>query len=314
LPFKRRKRWPAAIAVALVCILAAGIAAWVILSQVIIGQGDARSNAHKSINDAIALIQQSDLEMTALDQQINTEVTSDNLPDIQLLINRIPDTKNTLQSALNETDSALPNLDDDADVELAKNVQTSIKERLTMLDAANTILSLDCAAMNSSNELDAAWNLILSADDAMRSAAALTASQTPSGGTQAVDLDNSALDYLGQATDHINAAASDLSGIDFSSITNYIQLKQSSAQLALDADNALAAGNMDDFASKNDAFNAADAQVTAAAQAIPSEPVSLITSAYDQQSSDALNTYQQARSAAADADASIRQYTGIGIQ
>jgi len=313
-PQRKRRRWPIVIGIIIVLIIAAGGVTYYVIHQQAAQQDSQRRDAYKTLNQAIALITESDAVVVRLDDAINKQVTIDDVPQLQALLDQIPTARSSLDTAVETATDAKNHFKDQDGLDLAQHVLNAASSRQVLLENGSGLIEKDIAATTSLSLLNEALDFLFDADSAMRDAAERSASGSTDQIQEAIDLNNSAKDKLDQAQSKLTDAQTAFPQVEFDTISTYISLKMESADLALSADEALINGDIETAQSLNDEFAKKDEEVVAAAAQIPSDPTSLITTAYEQTTADIRGLYQDARTQATQADVFIRDYVGITAQ
>jgi len=313
-PQRRRRRWPIIIAIILVVIIVGGAVTYFVLYTQAQTRDANRTEGYGLLDDAIALIQESDTVVVALDSATTTEVTQDNLSDRKVLLGRVPGTLATLNSAQEKAQAAAALFTSAEDSALAQHVIDAAVNRIDMLTSGEVIITKDIEAMNSTLLFGQAWEIIVDSDTELRAIAELSKTGGYYELQEAIERNNAVLTSLNSASDLLTQASDVFKDADFSTITTYLSLKIESVQLAIQADQAILDGDLDTANARNSDFAEKDAAVVDAASKIPSEPLSLIINAYDFSTADARALYDSARANAADADSYIREYVGVETQ
>jgi hypothetical protein len=273
-----------------------------------------RAQGYVILDQAIALIQESDPEVIGIDAAVKSEVTQADLPQRQVLLDKIPTTQPTLENAAQNATKALDLFSSANDKALAQRVIDAANNRIEMLRAGRVIIEADIKAMNSAVSFGQAWDIIIAADADMRAAAELSRSGSYYDALQAIEANKAVFDKLNQATDLITQAKNAFFTADFGTVMTYLTLKKQSLQLAIESDEALVDADLATAQRKNQEFAETDALVVAEAAKIPSEPLSLITTAYDKVTAQMRELFGSARANATDADVFIREYVGVETQ
>ncbi|MDR2671809.1 MAG: hypothetical protein LBC35_00610 [Coriobacteriales bacterium] len=310
----RRRRWPITIAIILVIILVSGVIIYGVLASQAAQRESNRSQGYVLLDEAIALIQQSDPEVIALDSAVRSEVTESDLPQRKVILEKVPATLDTLASASDKATSALGLFMSAEDKELAQHVIDAAVNRVAMLQSGQILLDTDIKAMNSTLAFVLAWDLMVKADSDMRVAAELSKAGGYYDVMAAVDANTGVLELLTQANDLMLQAIDAFPEVDFEVINTYLALKMDSVRLAIESDQALLDADLETAYAKNVEFSQKDAAVVAAASRIPAESLSLITTAYDKVTAESKQLYDSARGNAADADVFVREYVGVETQ
>ena len=310
----KKKRWPRVIAVSIATILIAGGVTYLALQQLAVHRDDQRRAGYLLIDEAIALIQESDAIVVSLDQTINSQVTNSALPQLQALLNQVPSARNSLTQALEKAQQADALFSEQRDHDFVQIVFNSIEYRQILLDDGTQLIGHDITAMNCLILFDEAWNSILEADSDMREAAEHSASGNYTRTQLAISLNHSAQDKLTYAQQKLRESQELYDSVNYEVIFVYLETKKESAIIAEEADRLFIDGYPTESREKNEEFIEIDAMAVAAASRIPNDPTSLITSVYDLKTAQVRGHYQRIRGLAVEADTLIRDYVGIDVQ
>jgi hypothetical protein len=310
----QRRRWPILIALSLFLILVSGTITYIVLYNQAMQRETNRTSGYRLLDEAIALVQEGDLEVIALDEAIKTEITAEDLARRRVILEKVPTTTKTLTSALEAAQAAQPLLTSSEDQAFARHVLDAAANRLDMLSSGAVLLDNDIKAMNCAQLFGLAWDLLVRADEDMRSATKTAQSGNYYDVRAAIDLNTTVLEVLNQASELLGQAQAAFEAADFSAVSSYLILKKESVELAISSDQALLDANLDAAYTHNSAFAQKDAEVVAAAARIPADPLSLIISTYDRVISADKQLFDSARANVADADVFIREYLGVETQ
>lgn len=274
-------------------------------------------DASNQLDQALALIEQSDTNMVAVDDAVNSQVDADSVDQLPNLISSTYATEETLgqanESAVIARNAKWAEGDERSDV--AQQACEDIAARKDMLAAARTIMQADYDAYKASDALSQAWTLITQADEAARASAQQASAATTDNMADelpaAIEQANAAKTSLSQANTLITQASTSMPTADFGAIISYITAKSTALDRQIDADNAMLTGTAEEREAAVQAFNEADAAAVEAAQALPNDVSTTITTAYLQLTNDAVESYSAARARVAKADVSIRDYLGV---
>ncbi|MDR2493538.1 MAG: hypothetical protein LBD25_08830 [Coriobacteriales bacterium] len=311
---RRKKRWPIVIAVLLMLILASGVAMYFYLHHQAAEREQRRIGAYEDLNAAIALIQECDPVVIRLDLATERQVTAEAVLELRALLDLLPGTEQRLDLALEKAQGAYDAFSEPTDQELCRHVLDAATFRKQMLSAGKKLIETDIEAITSLGLFTEAWELIVLADDEMREAAALSTAGGSTRVRQAAELNQSASVRLDAAQAKIAEAQAAFSGVSYGVVARYVDLKKEAAVLAVQADEATLRSDFASAVEANLAFGNKDKEVVVAAALIPTDPVSLVTTAYDNITAQVRDVYRSARASAADSDAYVRDYVGVGIQ
>jgi hypothetical protein len=265
------------------------------------------------LNESIALIQEADSVIIALDKASESQVTEEDIPRLEALLDQVESVQGSLDGAIEKATQAKGVFMEQERQELAQHAQDAASYRKQMLEMSSQLISYDIAAMRSALSVEYAWALIVEADANMRSAVEVVTVWDGSI-AESREYNQQALDRLVLADESLIRAVDHFPLADFSSLRNYLDVKKASAELALASDDALLAGEYYEASIKNEEFIAKDAEAVSLAANIPSDPLSLIVTAYDEATGKLRNDYKAMRSRAADIDVYLRAYLGVDVQ
>ncbi|MCL2807753.1 MAG: hypothetical protein FWD27_06315 [Coriobacteriia bacterium] len=310
----RKRRWPITIAIILVAIVAGGAIAFYVLSSQALERETNRTAGYVHLDEAIALIQESDQVVVSLDTMVAAEVTQDSIPERKILLERVSGTLETLKTAQEEALLALALMSAQDDRELAQHVIDAAINRQDMLTSGEIIVTKDIEAMNSALFFGQAWETIVNADTELRATTELSRTGGYYQLHEAIERNQAILENLNNASALLIEAEEAFLEADYSTMRTYLTLKVESIQMALEADQAVLDGDLELVNAKNEEFALKDAEVVTAAALIPPEPLSLILDAYDETTKEARALYDSARANAVEADRFIREYVGVETQ
>ncbi|MDR1088526.1 MAG: hypothetical protein LBL23_04575 [Coriobacteriales bacterium] len=310
----RKRRWPVTIAILLILIVGSGAITYAVLSSQALEREARRTAGYELLDEAIALIQESDQVVVSLDTATTTEVTESNLSEREVLLKRVPTTQETLSSAEEKALSAVELLTATDDREFAQHVIDAAVNRQVLLTSGEAIIGKDIEAMNSALIFGQAWEVIVNADTELRATTQLSKTGSYNELQEAIERNNTVLTRLQQAQTLLAQAQEAFEDADYSVVTEYVALKIASVHLAIEADQALFDGDIELVNTKNTEFTLRDAAVVNAAGKIPSDPLTMITLAYEAATAENYALYDSARANAAEADGYIREYVGVETQ
>ena len=313
-PTRKRRRWPVTIAIILTVIIVGGATTYFVLSSQALEREARRTEGYALLDEAIALIQESDQVIISLDLAVTTEVTEANIAERGMLLERVPTALDTLDIANEKARAAVELLTAPDDLEFAEQVIQAVTNRKDMLTSGEVIITKDIEAMESALIFGRAWELIINADTELRATTQLSLNNVFNELYEAIDRNNAIINSLEHASELLTQAQEAFKEADFATISQYVTLKKESVQLAIEADQFILEGNFDAYSAKNIEFGLKDAAVVEAASRLPFEPLTLITDAYDVATAEFRAQYFSARANAAEADALIREYVGVETQ
>jgi hypothetical protein len=264
--------------------------------------------------EAIALIQESDTVIVTLDQAIAKQVTDADVPRLEALLDQVETMQASLDTASDKATQAKATFVDPARQELAQHAIDSADYRKEILVLSTELVVYDIAATKSARLLDDAWSLIVDADADMRSAVEAVIVGGSDAVSQSFDYNQAAVEKLTQAEEKLASASATFTGVDLKALTDYLVVKKASAELALASDQAFLDGYVGEANALNDEFIAKDAEAVELAAKLPPDPMTPLRTAYDEAVKQLREDYTEVRSRAADADAFLRAYLGVGVQ
>jgi hypothetical protein len=316
-PLRKRHIWPLFICAVIVFILLTGGLTYA-SRLVLAGQAEIRSATQREgsgyLDESIALIQEADIVVIALDRAIESQVREGDLPQLEALLEQVDDTQGSLDRAVEMAKRAQETFLEEDSRELARRAQEAAEYRKQMLDLSAELTSFDLAAMKSALSLEYAWSLIVDADAGMRAAVEVVAGGGANAVGQSRDYNEQALDKLVLAGEMLTVTATTFPTTDLQLLNEYLAAKRASAELALASDDAFLAGDYAGANAYNEEFIAMDAEAVRLAVGIPSDPLSLVVAAYEKAVSQLREDYKVVRSHAADADEHLRAYLGVDVQ
>jgi hypothetical protein len=313
-PLRKRPVWPLIICALIIFIISTGGLTY--LNRLTMAeQAEARAAIQREgssyLDESIALIQEADSVVIALDKAIESQVREEDVPQLEALLEQVDDTQGSLDRAIEIAKSAQATFIEDESRGLARYAQEAAEHRKEMLELSSQLTSYDVAAMKSALSLEYAWSLIVDADANMRSAVEAVAG----GGANAVeasrDYNQQALDKLDLADEMLAVTASTFPTANLRPINAYLEAKKKSVELALASDDAFLEGDYYTASVRNEEFIEQDAEVVRLAVEIPSDPLSVVVVAYEEAVGQLRDEYKTVRSQAADVDAHLRAYLGV---
>jgi len=268
-------------------------------------QGDAL------LDEAIAFIQEADTVVVALDKASESRLDAGDIPKLEALLDQLESTWESLDNAIAKAQQAQRTYSTKADKALAQHAIDAAEYRKKMLGQSALIAEYDIKTIKSASLVEQAWSLIFEADSDMRAAALMVITHGANGIRSSRDYNEQALAKLRRAQEILATIPHIFPEVDLSCITNYLEAKIESAQLALDSDNLYLSGYYTRSHEKTEEFKIKDLEVVELILKIPRIPVTLVFDAYDEATREIREIYKNNRSEAADADAYLRAYLGI---
>jgi hypothetical protein len=316
-PLHKRHIWPLFICAIIIFIVLTGgltYATQLIKADQVETRAAIQREGSGYLDESIALIQEADIVVIALDKAIESQVREEDIPQLEALLEQVDATYASLDKAIETAGRAQATFLEKESQELAQHAQEAAEYRKQMLKLSAELTDFDVAAMKGALSLEYAWSLIVDADAGMRSAVEMVAG----GGANAVwesrDYNAQALDKLVLAGEMLAVTTTTFPTTDLRVMNDYLKAKQASAELALASDDAFLAGDYDAANAYNEEFIAMDAEAVSLAVGIPSDPLTLVVRAYEEAVRQLREDYKLVRSRAADADGYLRTYLGVDIQ
>jgi hypothetical protein len=266
------------------------------------------------LDEAIALIQNADSVIVALDKASTATITEENIPRLEALIGEKENVLQSLSDAAVKAQQAKDKFISAEKKELAQSAVDATELRKQMLEMSSLITGYDIAAMKGTLAIDYVLTMIIDADTEMRQAVTAVNNGGANAVSESLEANKRALEKLVLAEQTLAAVDTTLLQVDLKSITEYLAAKKASAELAVASDQAFVNGDYGTYRAKTDEFNAKDVEAVALAANIPADPRSLIYTAYEQGTAQLKVDYAAVRSAAADNDAHLREYLGVIIE
>ncbi|MDR1183250.1 MAG: hypothetical protein LBK67_00455 [Coriobacteriales bacterium] len=316
-PIRKRHIWPVFICAIIVFILLTGGITY--LNRFIMAdQAEVRAEIQREgsgyLDESIALIQEADIVVIALDKAIESQVREEDVPQLEALLEQVDDTQKSLDGAIEVAKKAQETFLEEDRRELARHAQEAAEYRKQMLELRSQLTEFDIAAMKSALSLEYAWSLIVDADADMRAAVEVVNGWGANAVEESRDYNQQAFDKLTLAEEMLATTVTTFPTVDVQLLSDYLEAKKASAELALASDNAFLEGDYDTANIRNEEFIAQDAEAVRLAAAIPSDPLSMVVTAYEKAVGQLREEYKEVRSNAADADAYLRAYLGVDVQ
>jgi hypothetical protein len=266
------------------------------------------------LDEAIALIQNADSVIVALDKASTATITEENIPRLESLIGEKENVLQSLSEAAAKAQQAKDKFISTEKKDLAQSAVKATELRGQMLEMSSSITVYDIAAMKGTLAIDYVLTMIIDADTEMRQAVTAVNNGGADAVAESLEANKRALEKLVLAEQTLAAVDTSLLQVDLKSITDYLAAKKASAELAVASDQAFENGDYGTYRAKTDEFNAKDVEAVALAANIPADPRSLIYNAYELVTAQLKVDYAAVRTAAADNDALLREYLGVVIE
>jgi hypothetical protein len=316
-PARRYYVWPPFICAIVIFVLVTGGLTYVNRSILAVQAAEytrIQRQGNGFLDESLALIQEADSVVIALDHASESQITEEDIPRLEALLDKVESVQGSLDAAIERALLAADTFVDEEGSKLAQHAQDAATYRKQMLELSSEIVAYDIAAMRSALALEYAWTLIVEADSNMRSAVEEVNEFGAEGVPRSRDYNQEAIGQLTLAGETLVRAVEAFATVDVTPLSNYLEAKKASAEIALASDDAFLAGDYYDANVKNEAFIAKDAEAVLLAAEIPGDLLSLVVKAYEEACGEMREEYLTIRSWAADADAYLRAYLGVDVQ
>lgn len=211
---------------------------------------------------------------------------------------------------------------DDEQRSVLTAIEGSIEARRDLIGAGQAIVSIDADVAAAKSELDQAMDFAVRANDKAQQAAkaaneyAKHLAGQPSEQTDAsvaVGLDQDSVDLLKQAQAHVSAAKGQFDGVDYTAYEAYLEKRLEAAEVMLQADTAVLAGDFEGASTLVNTYNEADARASELAGALPASTSDVYKDVYADRTRDARKAYADAQRRAAETDELLRRYRGVSV-
>ncbi len=314
---KKRRIWPLFVTGIVIFILATAAITYV---NRMLDANLAAENAQKDLateavlDESIALIQNADSVIVALDKASASVITENDIPRLESLIGQKGSILASLKNASGKAQEAKNRFISSEKVDLSQNAIDAAALREQMLEMSSSITEYDIAAMKTTLAVEYVFAMILDADSEMRQAVSAVNSGGSSAVSQSLEANKRALEKLVLAEQAIAVLDMTLLQVDLKSISDYLGAKKATAEIAVASDQAFIDGDYNTYRAKTDEFNAKDEEAVTLAANIPADARSLIYTAYEEKTAQLKLDYAEIRSRAAENDAHLRDYLGVTIE
>jgi len=312
---QRHHIWPVFItALAVFILLTGGLTYFnrTVLASQAEERAEIKRQGDELLDESLAFIQEADKVVIALDVASESRLNEEIVPRLEALLDQADSTQALLDNAIEKAWQAKATYTNKADKALAQYAVDAAVYRKQMLTLSSQLAEYDIKAIESILRLEQAWNLIIRADQDMRTAVEMVATYGAKGVVESRNYNDQALYRLLVAEETLMSISEVFPEIDLTCLTDYLTAKIESARLALDSDNYYLDGYYTRAKEKDEEFKVKDQEVVELALRIPSDPtMTLVIAAYDKVTRETREEYKKNRSEAADADAHLRAYLGI---
>ena len=264
-----------------------------------------RSEAARTFEAVIADVAAQDAVVVAVDAAVASETTTATAQDVSRLIEQSGPAAHALAAAFERLEEAERYLDATRRGR-AEVLKRGITGRIEMLETGSEILAVDAAASAALDSAQAGWALLLDADAHEAVSIAQSNLHTDEGARAAAVENDIVFDLLTQAAARFASVRSAFPSQQADRVIAYVEARLASNTLARQADDALAAGDVEGANRSIGEFNEAELATVELAQGLPSDPRVLVKEAYDEHIGELLDRYSDARQATAAADDLLR--------
>ena len=199
----------------------------------------------------------------------------------------------------------------DADSMALEQVSRSASSRRDMIAAATQALAVAENAATGSSEFKAVWNDVLEADQQARDATALAnEASTNEAIKEARRKTVKAKEQMESSLSELEAISDKVAELDVTDYAGYLTTRIGALEHAIATSDALLAEESDKAVEENDAYNKADKEAAALAEKLAPSLNAVVEESFAQEVENCAEAYRDARDAAIDADALIRDYLG----
>lgn len=260
------------------------------------------------------LIEQADNTIVSIDTYFQQEFGDDTVQNAQSLLDQIPDTRQTLESARILAEQAAQGLYDSTnDKEAAEHALASIAARETLLDTAEDRLNEDIAAKQAMDEMNSAYDSIQQGNSLLSQAA----QEVSTGGESSADQINQSSEYtqnakdcFNQARDHLAQVATLYPSADISTEQSYVEKRIEQTTYALASNEAMLIQDKTTAEQNNDSYNKADQEAVTLAEQFADSFDQPVVDAYVANNQTLIDAYNQARNEMGTHDDFLRSYLG----
>lgn len=251
-----------------------------------------------------------DENIVALDDLLENPEGVEDSSKVQEVTKGLNTVEAKLLDAKSLIDSALVDMADNKDKDVANTALDAIAARLQMLEFGGELLELNQQGSNALKLAESAWDSVLKADSLAREAATLVGEYNVENIKSSLAKNEDARSGLQSARGKINQITDAFPEVQMGVYKKYISKRISALDHAIASDQALLDEKPKDAKSENDAYSAADAEAVELAKKLPGDITEPVYAAYNSAMADPLAKYQEARTNAGNADEIIRDYLG----
>lgn len=305
---KKAARLRNKIIVAVVCLIVAAGAIALVGHYLYVSQQEQQSRV-AIVENALSQIEQADQTLTKLNDALANPKAEDAKNKLTALQADLPSASLSLQRAKSLVTQGIEGLQDGYDKEAALRAKKAVEARLTMIEEGQALVDSVLLALDAGSQLNEAWNTIIQADSAARSAAELLMQPTPENLDAAVKGTNEAIALLSSARKSLNDVPF-MEGVSVEKYLAYVDKRKEALGFAASAISALKAEDLDNARALQDSYAQADAEAVVIASDLPMDASSAVYEVYQSKAQSHIEKYEEARSAAGSADIMLREYYG----
>lgn len=215
-----------------------------------------------------------------------------------------------LEAAERTASDAMQGLRESREKEVADSLMSASSSRVTMLEQGWAILEAGDGVADDYQAFEDAWAQVLEADELARESAELISAGSQDAIAESKQKSQEALDALTAARSTMDSIAQATEGIEVEAQLAYLDKRIEALGYAIASDAALEARDTGEAQAQNDAYNAADQEAAALAEALPENPGQPVLDAFQRKIADNIESYEAARGQASTSDAILRDYLG----
>ncbi len=262
------------------------------------------------LNNSLDVLMASDELIVDCEQIIGTNLLDDKTDKLQGLIGQIDMIVPEVKEASQEAAEVVEGMRESTDREAARQSLLAADARVVMFTEAENILSLRIQALECANTISRAWADVLKADSLAKEAAQLVSDTTVENTQDSQQKTEDAIAVFSHAQELLYEATSIYDSVDVSALIAYVDKRIEAMGYALNSDNAIYVQDKITAETYNDYYNAAEQEAVEMAKSLPKDVATLAVEAYEADVVKFVESYTQARSEAATADAFLRDYVG----
>ncbi len=266
---------------------------------------EGRLAAAKQLDEAIALLKDTDSTLAAVDEIVHSPVGAEAAGRAVAVVPRIDSAQEKLTRVIELANSGTEKLTDD-EQEQAVLVGAAAKARIDTLESSRDILAAAKGAAAAHALATQGWTKTLAADQLAKQAVADYNKLTKASVSSALETNKTAAAGFAEARDLFSEAATAFPDADLAVFVDYADSRIALVSLSSSANKAWLAGNP---ARANDLiarYNTLDAKAVAAAKELPPSPSNAVENAYRALATATTSAYFKAREKADEADEALR--------